>query len=116
MEKYTYTKAAVLPATAVVMTYDIGFIPSYVRIDAYSSPTVTNGILTAGTYVGSLEWTDVMAALSAFKILANGTGALVTTNGISKSDTTSAYKGFSVGVETTCNVATYGWVITAQRN
>lgn len=116
MEKNVFTKSVVLPGTAVAMSYDIGFNPSYVRIDAFSSPTVTNGILTAGTYVGSLEWTDTMADLSALKTVAAGTVSLVTTNGISRAASTDALRGFKVGIETTVNVATYGWVITAIRN
>lgn len=118
-EKHVFTKAEVLPATAVAMTYDIGFTPSHVRIDAYSSPTVTNGKLTAGTYVGSLEWTDVMANGSAL-LNTYGSGGdvttLITSLGITPAGSTNSYKGFSVGIQTLCNVAGYGWVVTAIRN
>jgi len=113
-EKNIFTKSVVLPGTAVAMTYDIGFQPAHVKIDAYSSPTVSAaGILTAGTYVGSLEWSDTMADLSGVLTTGGAGGdvkSLVTAKGISK-----LKNGFSVGIDTTINVATYGWVITATR-
>jgi len=117
-EKNIYTAAVVLPGTAVGMTYNIGFIPTYVKIDAYSSPTVASGKLTAGTYVGTLEWNDTMAPLSGVLTTGGAGGdvkSLVVAKGISPSTSSSSFKGFTVGIDTTVNVATYAWVITAVR-
>jgi hypothetical protein len=116
MEKFVFTSTIVLPGTAVVMPIAVGFTPSSVKIDAYSSPTVVAGKLTAGTYVGTLEWVDTMADASGQKTIAAGTVSAVFTNGVSLPASTDNIKGFKVGIETTINVATYAWVIKAIRN
>ena len=72
--------------TAAAFVITVGFQPRYVRV-----VNETSG--------DQIEWFEGMAAAEGFKRLANGTGAMVTSNGITVSAT-----GFTIGLDTDINV------------
>lgn len=74
--------------TVAAYTFTLGFKPRYVR--------VINSAATGGSF----EWFEGMADASAIKRLAaDGVQSLVTSNGITVSDT-----GFTLGLDTDINV------------
>lgn len=74
--------------TAAAITITCGFKPRYVKV------------LNTASTGGYMEWFEGMAAAYGFKYLsADGTGALVTSNGITVSDS-----GFIIGLDTDINV------------
>ena len=89
-----YTKKVTVASTAVALNFDdVGFKPSYVRI-----MNVNNG--------ATLEHVNGMAAASAL-LLKEGASdtyepGLVTSNAITLTD-----RGFTLGVETSVNIATH---------
>lgn len=88
-----YTKKVTVAATAVALDFDdIGFTPSYVKI-----MNVNNGAI--------LEHVAGMADASALLLKAGAANiyspALVTSNAITLTD-----RGFTLGVETSVNIAT----------
>ena len=75
--------------TGTVAAYefsDLGFKPRYVKVINETSGDV-------------MEWFEGMADAEGYKRVAAGTGALVTSNGITVSD-----RGFTLGLDTDINV------------
>ena len=72
--------------TAAAFVITVGFQPRYVRV-----VNETSG--------DQIEWFEGMADAEGFKRVAAGTGAMVTSNGITVSAT-----GFTVGLDTDINV------------
>jgi hypothetical protein len=73
-------------ATAAAIPITVGFKPRHVRIVNVTSRD-------------EMEWFEGMAAASAVKTVAAGTRTLITTNGITVSDS-----GFTIGLDTDVNV------------
>lgn len=80
------TGAYITSSTAAAFTLTIGFKPKYVHIWNETSGD-------------EIEWNENMADAEGFKRVAAGTGALVTSNGI-----TPTTHGFTVGLDTDINV------------
>jgi hypothetical protein len=69
-------------------TFTLGFKPRYVKVVNLAASS------------SSFEWFEGMADASAWKTATNGDGAIVTTNGITVSES-----GFILGLDTDVNVA-----------
>ena len=82
----TVVGAYITTGTAAAFNITTGFTPRYVRIVNETSGDV-------------IEWYEGMADAEGYKRVAAGTGALVTTNGI-----TPLGYGFTVGLDTDINV------------
>jgi hypothetical protein len=78
--------AYISTSTAAAFDIECGFTPRYVRIVNETSGDV-------------IEWFEGMADAEGYKRVAAGTGALVTSNGI-----TPLANGFTVGLDTDINV------------
>lgn len=74
--------------TVAAYTFTTGFKPRYVKVVNLAASSA------------SFEWFEGMADASAWKTAVDGTAALVTTNGITVSDT-----GFTLGLDTDVNVS-----------
>lgn len=83
----TNVKAGTVTGTGAAINVSVGFAPDYVR--------VTND--TAGDM---LEWYSNMAAASAYKRVAVGTGTKITTGGISLfTGSATQQAGFTIGAD-----------------
>lgn len=74
--------------TVAAYTFTLGFKPRYVKVVNLASSSA------------SFEWFEGMADASAWKTTTSGAGSLVTSNGITVSDT-----GFTLGLDTDVNVS-----------
>lgn len=92
-----------LVATGAAMNISLGFTPDWVKIVDDSG--------------NELQWFAGMAAASAYKRIAAGTGSKITSNGISQfAGSASAAAGFTLGVDGLLNVSTTPLKYVAGRN
>lgn len=93
----TQTPTGVRQNRTVGRWLDTGTVAPIVIVTGFKPRSVKVLNLTSGD---EYEWHEGMAAASAFKRLANGTAALITTLGITVSDS-----GFTIGLDLDINVA-----------
>ena len=95
--KATATGRILDTGTVAAMVLTLGFKPRFVRV-------INN------TSADTEEWVEGMAAASAMKRVAAGTTSLITSNGITVSDT-----GFTIGLDTDILVTSeqITWIATA---